>query len=373
MKYMGSKRAMLRNGLGELIHREIAGKSGFADLFTGSAAVASHVSKSYPIPVRAFDIQSFSVVTASAIVTRNHAFDAPSVWQSWLQRARRIFDKVKIPVLPNDNIADIERVRAWCGEQEQPITKAYGGHYFSADQAVWLDALRLSVPNEMCFRDAAIAALIEAGSQCAASPGHTAQPFQPTPTAIRFLQEAWARNVLALTERALVLFGKGTAQVVGEAIKQDANIAVKSLGSGDLVFIDPPYSGVHYSRFYHVLETIADGYCGDVTGKGRYPSPSRRPRSSYSLKGQSAFALDQLLGSISAASATAILTFPDHQCSNGLSGEIVREIAGRHFQVDDRYVAARFSTLGGYSQSKSIDRGRHARQHANEMLLLLRP
>ena len=25
---------------------------------------------------------------------------------------------------------------------------------------------------------------------------------------------------------------------------------------GDLIFIDPPYSGVHYSRFYHVLETI---------------------------------------------------------------------------------------------------------------------
>ncbi|MCB9133375.1 MAG: DNA adenine methylase [Anaerolineales bacterium] len=30
-----------------------------------------------------------------------------------------------------------------------------------------------------------------------------------------------------------------------------------TLNNNDLVFVDPPYSSVQYSRFYHVLETVA--------------------------------------------------------------------------------------------------------------------
>ena len=55
MKYMGSKRAMLQNGLGDLLDREAAGAHRFVDLFAGSGSVAIHIARKFPIPVLAFD------------------------------------------------------------------------------------------------------------------------------------------------------------------------------------------------------------------------------------------------------------------------------------------------------------------------------
>src|SRR5262249_3769228 len=154
---------------------------------------------------------------------------------------------------------------------------------------------------------------IQAASQCAASPGHTAQPFQPTLTAIKFLSESWSRDVVAYTRRNLELLGAMTAKAKGKALKADANILALDLSSDDLVFVDPPYSGVHYSRFYHVLESIASGEPGAVSGIGRYPERRKRPRSRYSVQTEAAEALEQLLKTISRRRATVIITFPDHK------------------------------------------------------------
>jgi hypothetical protein len=159
---------------------------------------------------------------------------------------------------------------------------------------------------------------------------------------------------------------------VGKARLSDANKTASTLSKTDLVFIDPPYSGVHYSRFYHVLETLARGGCGDVTGVGRYPAAEFRPRSRYSMKTEAALALDELLERLSECQATAILTFPDHDCSNGLSGPSVIEIAAKHFKVDKRSVLSTFSTLGGPRRPIEQD-GRAARRKAKELILVLRP
>ena len=51
MKYMGSKRAMLQNGLGELLGREAADALRFFDLFAGSGAVAIHIARRFAISV----------------------------------------------------------------------------------------------------------------------------------------------------------------------------------------------------------------------------------------------------------------------------------------------------------------------------------
>jgi hypothetical protein len=124
---------------------------------------------------------------------------------------------------------------------------------------------------------------------------------------------------------------------------------------------------VHYSRFYHVLETIARGQCGPVEGVGRYPPRQERPQSLFSLQTRAEDALSLLMERLAARSATVILTFPAGKSSNGLSGRRVREIARRHFGIDEQTVNGRFSTLGG--------NGRHrpARQQSEEMVLLLVP
>jgi adenine-specific DNA-methyltransferase len=374
MKYMGSKRAMLRNGLGTLLERELVGAKRFVDLFAGSAAVTSHVAQKFDIPVLAYDLQVYSVVLANAIVQRRRKLDWKKVWHDWHRRAKSRVRKVGR--LPHCALrltrADVLKYRAWCGRlTEFPITVAYGGHYFSPLQAVWIDALRSTLPKSKAARSAALGALIQAASQCAASPGHTAQPFQPTKTATRFLKEAWEISLPVRTKLALAAISITTAKKLGTAKTADANRAARSLKRSDLIFIDPPYTGVHYSRFYHVLESIARGECGPVSGVGRYPHGSQRPRSRFSVQTEARAALDDLLRTIAERGSKVILTFPNHKCSNGLSGYAVQQIAARHFTVTRKSVASRFSSLGGTSDGQGGARGRAARRHARELVLTL--
>jgi adenine-specific DNA-methyltransferase len=375
MKYMGSKRAMLGNGLGELLGKEVPIAHRFVDLFTGSAAVATHVGSRFDLPVLAFDLQSYSTVLAGAIIGRNETFVWKPAFDRWYKRAEDFASQVQTPEVTSYTKKAVAEYRAWCAEQHDlPITKAYGGHYFSPQQAVWIDALRKKLPSTEPVRTVALAALIQSASQSAAAPGHTAQPFQPTPTAKRFLEDAWKREIPIRTRIIFEALANQCAQCVGSSRVADANDAAEELIEGDLVFLDPPYSGVHYSRFYHVLETIAQGSCGEVSGVGRYPAPVLRPRSSYSVTSESTSALNGLLKTISARGARAILTFPDHECSNGLSGKSVREISNRYFRVKEKTVKSKFSTMGGTGNAQRNGEGlRSARHHADELILVLDP
>lgn len=373
MKYMGSKRAMLRNGLGHLLEQEVTSADRFVDLFAGSGAVTSFVARRFPLPVFAVDLQQYSVTLAEAVIRREAALDARAVWDKWHAFARAYYDEVSPPLIERLTHSVVADYRKWSAAQRGVVTQAYGGHYFSPVQVTWIDALRTNLPRRQPDKTVALAALIHAASRSAAAPGHTAQPFQPTRTAKRFLEESWERDLVDLTRQAFEQISQDFALRLGHAERSDANRIVGTLRAGDLVFIDPPYSGVHYSRFYHVLETIALGECGTVSGVGRYPAPRRRPRSQYSLKGESARALEELLRTLSSVGATAIVTFPDHHCSNGLSGNLVRETAQRHFRVEEHSVRSTFSTLGGARVDGDGLSGRAARRHADELMLVLRP
>jgi adenine-specific DNA-methyltransferase len=374
MKYMGSKKAMLGNGLGQLIDECCQSASRFIDLFAGSAAVSQFVAQRHEIEVVAYDLQEYSVVLANSFLSRTEPINVQKPLEKWLHSAEKIIERFDVP--PNVKLTRkfVEDARAWSQKQSgMPITKAYGGHYFSPTQSIWLDALRKTVPRRLNIKSAAIASLIDVASYCAASPGHTAQPFQPTKTAKIFLEESWNRPVVEQLRKSFAAIASTHSKIQGRAAQRDANIVARYLKENDLVFIDPPYSGVHYSRFYHVLETIAHGSCGEVFGRGRYPASKKRPRSRYSVKSEAASALEELLLKISNAKASAILTFPTHSCSNGLDGKLVSDLCAKYFHVDNNVVDSRFSTLGGTSGQHLNEGGRMARQYKQELILLLNP
>lgn len=372
---MGSKRWMLRNGLGSILDLEASKAKRFVDLFAGSGSVSSYVAGRFNLPVLAFDLQQFSAVLTGAVINRTEALSAATIWEPWLQRAKNIFDVYSPPIQAKVTKKSVGVYRAWSASQiNLQVTKAYGGHYFSPVQAVWIDALRKTLPKKEPDRTVALASLIQAASQCAAAPGHTAQPFQPSRTAKKFLKGAWEMDVVGRTKKILSLLSQQCANNVGRAKVAEANTAAKSLRVGDLAFIDPPYSGVHYSRFYHVLETIAQGACGPVSGVGRYPDAKFRPRSKYSVSTESAEALDGLLKTVAAKGATAVFTFPSHECSNGLSGELVRKAARKYFKTREKIVKSKFSTLGGNGKpSQTGKKRRAARRKAKELILVLKP
>lgn len=376
MKYMGSKRSMLKNGLGVLIVDHARHARRVVDLFCGAGAVAWFASEETKKAVLAVDLQAYAVTLASAIIGRDYALDAARLATSWfdeIRRARGESDLWAAAVAFEREVVDphkfVHEARVLCEQPSMvgPVWNAYGGHYFSPTQALTLDYMLRHLPEREPERTVCLAALISTASKCAAAPGHTAQPFQPTTTAWPFLRDAWGRDPLALCNQALDDLSPRHAQVVGEAFVADAFDAIAELHEDDLVIADPPYSGVHYSRFYHVLETIARGQHVGVSGAGRYPPMDARPQSSFSVKSQSKGALENLFSSLSTVGATVIFTFPTGECSNGLSGEIVTASAWKWFDVQEQYIKGRFSTLGG---NNSI---RAARASSSEMVLVMSP
>lgn len=376
MKYMGSKRAMLANGLGTVLRNEMGGVNRFADLFAGSCAVSWFVAENFPARVVTTDLQRYSAVLADAVLGRTETLDSRAIWKDWSARARLSvrknsiyaqavkFQKIRWAKARRRSVAE---ARELCKTGHGLITRAYGGHYFSPFQALVIDALRYSLPADAMARNAALAALITACSRCAAAPGHTAQPFQPTRGAAKFLFEGWRRNVWRHAKSALAQICSKHAKVLGQGRVGTAEELAATLGPGDVAFLDPPYSGVHYSRFYHVLETIARGKCDEVSGTGRYPPPSERPKSDFSVPTKSKQALDRLLGILAKNRVRTIVTFPKERASNGLSGTIVETVAKKYFDVSKTQTNGRFSTLGGNKSN------RKARIPAYEVILSLTP
>lgn len=377
MKYMGSKRAMLGNGLGEVLAAEARGAARFVDLFCGSGAVAWFAAARLEIPVFALDLQTFATTLAGAVVERTALIPAADIEGQWSAPAERRREEssdwdraVALDASGSNTVARKERSLRLCAGgrtgRRRLVWSRYGGHYFSPKQALTLDAMLETLPGgEMGAT--CLAATIMAASRCAAAPGHTAQPFKATGAAGEYLRRAWNRDPLAYARKAAEEMGATKALRKGSTEVGDANTVADTLDEGDLVFVDPPYSAVQYSRFYHVLETIARQESGPVDGVGRYPPYEERPQSRYSLKTASRGAISELLERLAARGCTVILTFPRDEASNGLSGVAIERMARRSFLVRRRSVSTRFSTLGGNGTN------RDARKDAKELILVLKP
>jgi len=328
---MGHKGRMLPV-LGQILQQEASGSEKVADPFCGSATVSWYMAGNLDRPVIAGDLQSFATNRAGAIIEREQPLDLTRAIIRWFKRANKVAEKV-LDHFPNHLRSvdpdltyhkTIEKQvvfsRSFCVSVlpplfvklggQWPVSKAYGGYYFSPYQALCIDALRQTLPKLKTHRNVALAALVEAASRCAAAPGHTAQPFQPTEGAAPYIIEAWKKNIFKYTKKAALEMSELNAKKRGKTITGDFSQTLNELTEGDLVFADPPYSGVHYSRFYHVLETITRGVETEVSGRGRYPSPEERPVSQFSRKSESAKGACQLLEKCSQKRLNLWVTFP---------------------------------------------------------------
>ena len=375
---MGSKNKLLRNGLGDILLSEATNANRVVDLFCGGSSVSWFAATRLKKPILAYDLQSYAVTLAAAVVNRSIPLTFPMLDKLWLNRVKITRIRLKGWRLANElDSANVaigiwkQRAEELCSSSDvadtSTVCRCYGGHYFSPTQALTFDAMLRALPKEVELRNICLAAAIIAASECAAAPGHTAQPFKANASAGRYLDESWSKDPLACACKALIKLVPLHALVKGDAIVGDANEVAKALDSRDLVFIDPPYSNVQYSRFYHVLETIARGRCKKVDGVGRYPKFDERPNSRYSRKSSSLQAINDLLQTLATNGCSVILTFPKFECSNGLSGEMLEDLASQYFSFESRSVYSQFSTLGGNKINRT------ARQYSDELILVLRP
>ena len=277
------------------------------DLFSGSGVVAQRLARRRR--VLAVDVQEYSRVITSALLCPAvlPAGLAASTLQAARSRLRRLGDR--IPDLaaheaaamraalagdpePLSDVLEHGSVLAFTrqggeappalaallegaagslpGGPDSVLTRYYGGLYFSYRQAAALDAVAAAVRElPEPYRDTALAALLSTASEVVSTVGSQfAQPVRPRrgdgrPKAAVVASVARKRQAPVLEryagwlERYQRLPGAGHRHAV---VRSDYRSALAALPTRvGAIYADPPYTRDHYSRFYHVLETIALG------------------------------------------------------------------------------------------------------------------
>lgn len=374
MKYMGSKRWQLRNGLGRQLRKVVRSGDIFVDLFAGTGSVSWYAATQLDAAVTAVDLQHYAATLSGSVIERTTKVDAERLVASWIDPVRRatkdaggFVERERRLRAGSFSKGTVDEIRRIANDETAPFVRAYGGHYFSIEQSWQISELRSTLPKRNPHSRVCLAALISAASRCSASPGHTAQPFQPTAKALPHIESIWSRDLLSEVESALRAISERHATRRGKAIVDDANTFAKTLKGNEIVFVDPPYSAAQYSRFYHVLEAVAIGGYSEVSGAGRSPSLGERRRSEFSTVSGAESAFYNLLEILGDAGCRVIVTFPQGRASNGVSGSDVAEFGRKWFDIDVSVASASFSTLGGNGE------GRSARHRTNELVITMFP
>jgi hypothetical protein len=369
MKYMGHKGRIVE-AIKKQVERVAEDAHALCDAFCGSGVVAWTLAEHFARPVLAGDLQSFATARAAGVLCRTDAVAELGFVDRWFKRAEQLVEEttgeLRVPETPNVDMKKqfilprkaVRKARSYAARTMRrvlranghrwPITLAYAGYYYSIDQALRLDALRATLPAGRAERAVALSALIGAASRCSASPGHTAQPLGIGRRSLPHVIDAWNRPVFDYVREEVEQIAPRYAKVEGETRTTSWEKLLQRLSPGDVVFCDPPYSDVQYSRFYHVLETLTRGSVVEVSGTGRNPAFEERPESDFSRKSKAKDEAERLLRLAAERELRLVITFPVARQSNGLAAWTFASKAKKYFsRVEDHEVESVFSTLGG--------------------------
>jgi hypothetical protein len=250
------------------------------------------------------------------------------------------------------------------------ILRFYGGLFFSYRQAADLDAL-LTVAHEEQGgkRDLLLAAIISTASEVVNTVGkHFAQPIKP-----RNAEGMPKRNLISkiLRDRhidVMELFRSWfdryrslpKATQKHKIIRADYADALSQITDKiGAVYADPPYTRDHYSRFYHVLETMClwddPGVsttriraATETFSRGMYRAD--RHQSPFCIKSQAPGAFEKLFAGVSALNAPLVLSYSPYASDSNahprvMTVEQIVSLADRYFDNVDTLSVGKFSHM----------------------------
>lgn len=304
LNYLGSKLRLLDFIEGK-IEEVTPLDGGVCDLFAGSGCVSRKLSRIFPVV--ACDIQEYSKVIGNALLTKFSITDRDVddffvkintadaeklrlVFAPLIQLEQSAINNKNLEVLTcilehgSTEVFNIEHNISCLSDQlsviskhleendlnneQSLISRYYGGVYFSYKQAVEIDiileGIHRFIPDEN--RDIFLAALLSTASDVVDTVGkHFAQPIKARDSKGKIKAMVYNKavqdktiNVAELYKEWLVKYKnlqKNDLQHV--TMQGDYKCCLRNLPeSVKTVYADPPYTRDHYSRFYHVLETL---------------------------------------------------------------------------------------------------------------------
>ena len=302
LNYLGSKLRLLDFIEGNVLNVTKEGE-GVCDLFAGSGCVSYKLSNKFC--VTSCDIQAYSRVITNALMKDFHVTNLDiDVFLSEIAKEGSLYEsflplitmeeeaiehknlEVLTDILEHGSVEvySIEHNVSHITEQLQSvwdnlksndlldvrslISRYYGGVYFSYRQAVWIDMI-LEVINEHVAqdkRDLYLAALLSTASDIVDTVGkHFAQPIKARDSKGNIKKTVYNKAVKDKTIGVLDLYKEWFFRYLTLprsehdycAMQGDYLECLRRLpNTVRTVYADPPYTRDHYSRFYHVLETI---------------------------------------------------------------------------------------------------------------------
>lgn len=291
IKYMGSKRKMLDQVIMAIGSVHNSENTPVCDLFAGSSVLSGALRNC--LPMISNDIQQYSGVLAKAYLADYHWEQYPNITKEIIDRAvehvnafRRDYPQYQFHYnkeLSRQEFVDLEIAQQELINedfQDRPYhlyTKYYSGTYWSFDQCLWIDGLRKAidyyqVENPSVYYGA-LASLMFAMSYTSQSTGHYAQYREAnTDSSMKDISIYREREVVPYFLKKMGDFQQmlGPNNRNHQVYAEDYMDCLDRVPNGTTVYADPPYCFVHYSRFYHAIETLVRYDYPSVRYKGRY-------------------------------------------------------------------------------------------------------
>lgn len=250
------------------------------------------------------------------------------------------------------------------------ITRYFGGTYFSYSQAVELDILLNEIWKlDKKYRDTFIAAVLSTASDIVNTVGKQfAQPLKtldsngkPKKNIEKKILKDRELNVNEYFKKWIQKYKlqfKGFSK--NKVYKLDSREALDLIDSNaKVVYADPPYTRYHYSRYYHVLETIAlrDNPViskvkmnGKITlSKGIYRED--RHQSPFSIKTKSELAFREMFQKISDKNMALVLSYSPYD-KNKNSTPRIYSVEELEIMAKEYFDEVQVLSVGQFAHSK---------------------
>lgn len=330
IKYMGSKAKIINfviNGL-NVVHKE---NKAVLDLFSGSASLSGAIGLQQNFISN--DIQCYSKILAKTYLESLKDILIPTGYEI-IQKAQYITNINKKNItLPNINYSQkmtLVKFNELEALQKELIkfnfsydfhlfTKNYSGTWWSYEQCMWIDAIRQVAED---YKDQTIyyfilSSLMYAMAYSSQGTGHYAQ-YRDAKT------ESTLKDICIYRKKSIpTLFERKFDEVCKNGKKRETSFTSHCTSfdykdalnkfEGGTVYADPPYCSVHYSRFYHALETLILYDYPELQKKnnslvkGRYRID--RHQSPFSIKSQTTNAFLHLLNGVKKTESSLVLSY----------------------------------------------------------------
>lgn len=238
-------------------------------------------------------------------------------------------------------VEDLKRDGTWYGPETMAL-RHFGGIYFSYEQAAVLDAiLDLVERSFQAQQDTLKAAVLSTASALVNTVGKQfAQPIRPrnkdgSPKTgiIKLIKRDRTLNTLDVFNTWLARYGNLPCGLFANtALREDyANALSKHGKNFAVIYADPPYTRDHYSRFYHVLETLSlrdNPVVSKVIKNGKQEWSrgyyrKERHQSPFCIRSTAPTAFESLFSAARESDAGLVLSYSPHEAGDGTHPRVV--------------------------------------------------